>query len=108
MQFNSKITVTPNTYNDSGEEVAGTGTEIKCVIIRQSRRTELELNAKYKKYDAEVLIPYKAFAPYNTIMTDQTLNATLETVDYTIAKVDPIRSSSGKIKFFKVYLAEKK
>jgi hypothetical protein len=106
MQFNSKITIVSNTYNEFGEVQAGSGTEIKCAVLDYSKTRRTEEKASNKHYDLIVMVPYKAFSPYTDIVTDNAITVTYDGKRYEPMKISTIKSSSGKTKFVEIAMRE--
>jgi len=108
MQFNNKIQICFNTYNEVGEAVPGTPTELKCCVLYQKAERDETDQGKATKYDLKIVVGYKAFAPYNKLMVDDSPTFVFDGKKYCPKVVSGIKDFSGKTKFFELELTQDK
>jgi len=108
MQFNNKIDIVFNAYNEVGEDIAGPPTELRCCVLSYSAGRDDTDGAKTTKYDLKIVVGYRAFSPYNKVMVDDTATFVFEGKKYRPVVVSGIKDFSGKTKYFEIELKQDK
>lgn len=106
MQFNNRITLVTNTYDDFGDPVDASTDSVKCALLSKARVTKKDDTGERKFLTMEIMVPHKGFAPYNQLGNSENLMFRDGAVDFETTDVTVINSFAGKPKFYQIKLRE--
>lgn len=108
MQYNNKIFIVFNTYDDFGQETESSKSELRCRILYRKKVAKEVDRSKTKKCDMKIVTGRKEFSPYNQLFDDDTILVEYDGLRYRPLVVTAINDFSGKAKYYEIELEQVK
>jgi len=108
MQFNNKIDVNVNGYDEFAQEIVESSSVLKCHILSDKKTVDDSDGGKTYKYELVILTQNSMFAPNNVMFSDDTLTFFYLNRKFKIKSASAIVDFNGKTKYYEVELTQVK